>query len=125
MEAFTQTLKIRVSCVPETVRSHYYWAVYVEYRGNDEWVVTDGFEPSTLLARDGSWSYAPGIPDVKMTDEEFEAHRRFNDEWHDQRRYSFEEAMSLAKQEAPKRTVNGFTVQDALTRFSPVNAKEG
>jgi hypothetical protein len=87
-----------VCCLPEGNVNARHFTLRVEYRGRDRWTVTDGF---LCLGKDGEWSYE-SIPSER------------EDEWLAAHRFDEETALRLAKEAAPKVTVNGHTVADAL-----------
>lgn len=80
-----------VSCLPLDHGSYRHFALTVKHVGDGEWTVTDG--PYGLKA-DGTVDYERG--------------------WGD--RFGLDTALKLAKEHAPKITVNGYTVADALAR---------
>lgn len=90
-EPAVKATRYDVCCLPEGDVNARHFTLRVEYRGRDRWTVTDGF---LCLGKDGEWSYE-SIPSERE-DEWLEAHR-------------FDEETAL-------RTVNGWTVADALAR---------
>lgn len=87
-----------VSCLPEENVNARHFTLRVEYRGRDRWAVTDGHD---CLSKDGTWSYE-SIPSNR------------EDDWLAAHRFDLDTALRLAKEAAPKVTVNGYTVADAL-----------
>lgn len=95
--------RYRVSAVPEDFcpeASH--WAISVEWRGGDRWAVLRGGE---CLGRDGDWDYEP-LPSSREED------------WLATHRFSEEEALALARKEAPLIRINGYTPADVLERYA-------
>lgn len=82
-----------------------YFQVVVEYRQDGRWVITDGFEPAQLLARDGTWSYPPGSGREK---------------WTLARRYSLDEALDIAAANVGALTCNGLTAAEMQARRAAI-----
>lgn len=87
-----------VSCLPMDHREHGHFEITVEWRGNDRWAVIHG---GYCLGTDGEWEYERQ-PSSRA------------DEWLASHRFDLDEALRLAKQEAPHVTCNGWTVARAL-----------
>ena len=62
------------------------------------WMVTDGFEPPSWMAPDGRWHYDV-LPD----------NGDWPEDWRDAYRYDLDTALAIAREAAPKQTVNGRT----------------
>jgi hypothetical protein len=97
-EPTVQATRYTVNCLPEDGIDSHVFEIAVEYRGRGLWAVT---RHSRCLAADGTW-------DWEMRPSERE------DAWLDAHRFDLDTALRLAKEAAPKITVNGFTVADAL-----------
>ena len=104
-----------VSCLPDDQVDGGTWTITVRFIGgweyreprpaDQQWVVEHcGF----YLDRDGGWWSPPGLAE----------------RWHEHR-FSFEDAMRLAKEHAPKLEINGLTVADVLERRRKRAAEEG
>ncbi|MFJ7895955.1 hypothetical protein [Streptomyces anthocyanicus] len=97
-EPMVQATRYTVNCLPEDGVDSHVFEITVEYRGSDRWAVR---RFSQCLAADGAWDY-----EMRPSERE--------DEWLDAHRFDLDTALKLAKEAAPKVTVNGFTVADAL-----------
>lgn len=95
-----------VSCLPDDKVDGSTWTITVRYIGSwsyreprpldQQWVIEHrGF----YLDRDGGWWAPPG-----------------RDEQWSQHRFSFEDAMRLAEEHAPKLEINGITVAEVVER---------
>jgi hypothetical protein len=89
-----------VSCLPEDHELAPHLSVAVEYRGRGKWAVTHFGQ---CLNADGEWDYEmrPSARD---------------DDWLSTHRFDLDTALELAKQAVPKLSVNGWTVENVLTR---------
>lgn len=99
----TPTVRItryEVSCLPEDDINARHFTLKVEYRGRGLWAVTDGFG---CLSTTGEWDY-----------ERLPSNRE--DEWLETHRFDLDTALKLAREKAPKMTVNGMTVGDVIAR---------
>jgi hypothetical protein len=105
-EPTVRPTRYEVSCLPPDDVNAYHFTIRVEYRGRDLWAVTNGWG---CLGTDGEWDH-----------ERSPSNRE--DDWLSTHRFDFDTALRLAKEAAPKVTVNGYTVADALARRA---AKEG
>lgn len=92
-----------VSCLPAGHSSYHHLLVWVEWRGRDWWAVVRPGTPTECL--DGR-----GERDFEMRPSER------TDEWLADHRFDLETALRLAKDVAPKLTVNGLTAEDLLAR---------
>lgn len=97
-EPTVQATRYTVNCLPENGIDSHVFEITVEYRGRGLWAVK---RHSQCLAADGTW-------DWEMRPSERE------DDWLAEHRFDLDTALKLAKEAAPKVTVNGFTVTDAL-----------
>lgn len=89
-----------VSLLPEgDVNAHPY-AITVQYWGGGRWAVV---HLGSCLGRDGTWDYG-----VKEYDR--------GDDWLNAHRFERETALQLAREAAPKVTVNGITALQAYAR---------
>jgi hypothetical protein len=77
------------------------WAVTVEYRGPGSWAVL--MRAGMCLGADGEWDYEPR-PSSR------------EDDWLASHRFSLDDALALAREHAPKVTVNGMTALEVLAR---------
>lgn len=104
-----------ISCLPDDQVDGSRWTITVRYVGgweyrepcpaDQQWVVE---HHGYYLDRDGGWWSPP------CTAEQWRRHR-----------FSFEDAMRLAKEYAPKLEINGLTVADVLERRRKRAAEEG
>lgn len=97
-EPTVQATRYTVNCLPEDGIDSHVFEITVEYRGRGLWAIK---RHSQCLAADGSWDY-----EMRPSERE--------DEWLATHRFDLDTALKLAKEAAPKVTVNGFTVADAL-----------
>lgn len=100
-EVYVRTTRVEVSCLPEDLQMVYgdSFTLTLLYRGDDRWYVLRN--QHTCLADDGSWSLRP-----RPSEQE--------DEWVAAHTYSYETALRLATQLAPKLNVRGVTAADAI-----------
>lgn len=89
-----------VCALPEDYIYAHSFAITVAYRGRGLWAVS---RHRMCLGTDGKWDWE-SIPSERT------------DEWLATHRFDLDTALALAKQEAPKITVNGFSVADVLSR---------
>lgn len=102
-EPVVQATRYTVNCIPEgTSPDGHVFAITVEWRGRDRWAVT---RHSMCLDNEGNWDY-----EMRPSERE--------DDWLATHRFSLDEALELAKAEAPHVTVNGFTVERALAMYA-------
>jgi hypothetical protein len=99
-EVFVRPTRYEVSCLPPDDVNAHHFTVRVEWRGDDRWCVTDGHN---CLGKDGDWDY-----------ERLPSNR--TDEWLATHRFDLDTALALAKDFAPKLTINGMTAADVLAR---------
>ncbi|WP_086565312.1 hypothetical protein [Streptomyces africanus] len=97
-EPAVQATRYAVSYFPPDDHEGALFNLSVEYRGRGLWAVV---RLRSCLGSDGTWSYE-SIPSER------------EDEWLAEHRFDLDTALKLAKEHAPKITVNGFTVADAL-----------
>lgn len=85
-----------VNAIPEGVDecNRSLFEIKVEWRGKGRWAVT---HRSACLSADGEWDWEP-MPSSR------------EDDWLATHRFDLDTALRLAKEEAPKVTVNGWTV---------------
>lgn len=100
--------RYEVSCIPEDNVNARHFTLKVEYRGRGLWAVTDGVD---CLSESGEWSYER-IPSNR------------EDEWLAAHRFDLDTALRLAKEAAPKMTVNGHTVAHVLARHEAKKADQ-
>jgi hypothetical protein len=77
------------------------FAVRVEYQGNDNWVVLSGV--ADRLNSDGAWDFEP-MPGSR------------DEQWHDEHRFDWITALSMAQTVAPLVMVNGLTAEQYMVR---------
>ena len=100
---FTKPTRFEVTCVPESVHPlDYVFSIHVEYRGHDLWAV---LKRSRCLSKSGEWEHEPQ-PSSR------------EDDWLAEHRFDLDTAMELAREQAPKVTVNGHTVADVLAKHA-------
>lgn len=90
---------IQVSALPEDHPDARTWSVSVEYRGKDSYAVV---HHGQNLSQDGQWNYEPSN---SSRDDHFIAQHRF----------SYEEAIDLAKEACKTIVINSMTAADVLT----------
>jgi hypothetical protein len=90
-EPQVRVTRYTVTCVPpDAVPDAHVWALYVEERRDGRWVVSNGF---------CEWIDTAGV---------------WQDRPYDQCLHDLDTALALAREAAPKVTVNGRTVPEAL-----------
>jgi hypothetical protein len=99
-DAYAHVTEYTVCSLPESNINYMSYAITVAYRGRGLWAVT---RHRMCLDKDGDWGWE-SIPSERT------------DEWLAENRFTRAEALRLAKLEAPKVVVNGFTVADVLAR---------
>lgn len=90
-----------VSCLPYDDINSEAFSIKVDYAGHGRWAVRSG---SRCCAADGRWDYEP-IPSERT------------DEWLAKYRFDLDTALRLAKEYAPRVTINGHTVEQVLARY--------
>lgn len=98
-EPTVRVTEYTVSVLPEDDINASAYAVTVAYRGRGLWAV---LLRSFCLGRDGEWDFEM-LPSSR------------EDEWLAEHRFTREEALELAKAEAPHISVNGRTAAELLT----------
>lgn len=93
---------------PDDINSHCF-TLAVEYRGEGKWAVLNGRQ---ALDASGDMDWEP-IPSER------------DDEWLAAHRFDLDTALAIAKKAAPKMTVNGITVTEALARHTAREARRG
>lgn len=83
------------------------WSLTVAYRGCGKWAVTNGPGARQVLGTDGEWDWEP-IPSSR------------EDDWLATHRFSLDEALRLAREHAPKVTINGYTALDILAKLRKI-----
>jgi hypothetical protein len=114
-EPRVQAVKYLVNCLPEDDSDGHAFALTVEYRGEGRWGVFRS--PACCLGADDTWSWGyswEGGDREPATEEEWDSYNRGRYAWLDAHRFDEATALRLAREQAPKVTVNGFTVADAL-----------
>jgi hypothetical protein len=99
-EPTVRPTRYEVNCLPEEDINARLFALTVEYRGRELWAVRRGTFHD-CLGVDGTWDHEPN-PSNR------------DDDWLAAHRFDLDTALRLAKEAAPKVTVNGWTVQRAL-----------
>lgn len=100
-EPTVRTTGYTVSCIPEGSVDAHVFEIQVEYAGRGRWAVR---RLADCLDVDGEWDY-----EMRPSERE--------DGWLDQHRFDLDTALKLAKEAAPKITVNGWTVGAVLARM--------
>ncbi|WP_157227542.1 hypothetical protein [Nocardia asiatica] len=100
LEPTVEAVRYAVSCLPIDHPQHRHFTVYVEWRGNGRWAVTDGAGCFTL---DGEHSYE-SIPSTR------------SQQWLARHRFDLPTALALAKRLAPGLTAGGVGVAAARAR---------
>lgn len=93
LEITTTATQYEVNVLPEGDVNAHVWRLYVVYRGQGLWSVTDGH---AWLRRDGTWSYSIGRGDALQT--------------------ALADAIERAKDGLRTHVVNGMTAYDWITR---------
>ncbi|MEV6547942.1 hypothetical protein AB0M57_04440 [Streptomyces sp. NPDC051597] len=99
-EVLVTVTRYEVSLLPEGHRARCHFTITVEHRGGASWAVLDG---PFCLGLDGDWEYEP-LPSNRT------------DEWISTHRFDLKTALELAKQAAPRVTVNGCTAAEVYHR---------
>lgn len=95
LEPRVQATRYTVTCMPrEAAPDAHVFAIHIDRKNDDTWAITDGHR---YLDADGQWGHISYL--------------------HDRYRHTLDRALQLAKQAAPKVTVNGMTPADALARI--------
>jgi hypothetical protein len=77
------------------------WSLTVAYRGGGKWAVTNHHQ---VLGSDGEWDWEPRPSDR-------------GDDWLAEYRFDLDTALSLAREHAPRVTINGYTALDILAKL--------
>lgn len=94
-----QLARVEYCVLPEDHSAAHIFTVAAEYRGGDRWAVCWGGRG--VLGRDGRWSYESQVTSRQ-------------DDWLEQHRFSDEEAMRLAAEQATKIRNMGRTAMEVL-----------
>lgn len=115
-EPTTRVVKYEVSCLPEDSEGFHDYALTVEYRGENKWVLlrngrycgrADRRFVHGYVWRDGTQE--------PTTDEEFAEYRAGLDEWRADHYFVLDEALAMAEERAPQlKNWRGWTVADVL-----------
>jgi hypothetical protein len=95
-----RTTQYEVSLLPESYIDAHCWAVTVEYRGKGKWAILHG---RFCLGVDGEWDWEPSPSNRE-------------DDWVAAHRFDLQAALDLAREHAPKVTVNGLTPAEVFAR---------
>lgn len=106
-EPTVRVTRYEVSCLPEGHDAKFAMTINVEYRDRGLWAVMHMGE---ALGADGEWDYEPSPSNRE-------------DDWLETHRFDLDTALRLAKEAAPKMTVNGYTVADLLGMQARRDAK--
>lgn len=101
-EPVARPVEYEVCCLTDDDINSAAFTITVRYRGNGRWAVQRG--EHSCLGADGKW--AQGIKEYDRGESWLRAHR-----------FDLDTALRLAKEAAPKITVNGYTVADALAMY--------
>jgi hypothetical protein len=115
IEPIVQATKYTVNCLPEDGIDSHVFAITVEYRGDGRWGVYRNAH--RCLGADGEWSWGYNWRDGAQEpdgDEEWAEYHAGRDAWLEAHRFDEETALRLAREHAPRVTVNGLTVRAAL-----------
>lgn len=99
-EPIVTATEYTVSCIPEDHIDRGHFEITVAYRGRSLWAVA---RHRQCLGTDGEWDWE-SIPSERT------------DEWLATHRFDLDTALALAREAAPRVTINGFTVEDVLRR---------
>jgi hypothetical protein len=100
VKIYEEPTEYKVCCLPLDRKGAYHFTITVAWRGNDRWAVINSY--GYCLGTDGQWDYEP-------------SNSNREDDWLETHRYELDEALKLARREAPNAKVMGYTVEDALT----------
>jgi hypothetical protein len=110
-EVYTRPTQYQVSVWPGDLRDREssamdadMWAVTVEYRGMGRWAVLGS--AGRCLSAGGEWDWEPR-PSSR------------DDDWLAGHRFALDDALALAREHAPKVTINGMTALEVLARHQP------
>jgi hypothetical protein len=106
-KARIQATEYTVNCLPEDDTDGHVFALTVAYRGHGLWAV---LRHGSCLGSDGEWDY-----ELRPSERE--------SDWLATHRFDLETALKLAEEAAPKVTVNGYTVADALAMHARCETK--
>jgi hypothetical protein len=101
-EPEVRVTRYEVSCIPQENINALHFTATVEWRGHGRWAV---LRLGECLGADGEWDYEPRTSARE-------------DDWLDTHRFDLNTALQLAKEAAPKLTVNGWTVDDVLAEIA-------
>lgn len=109
----TRITRYQVSCLREDHPDADAFTLTVEYRGRDRWAVT---RMGAHYDADGGRSWGFDWPGNKepVTEEEIAAADQARVEWLSRHRFDLSAALAIAEREAPKVTVNGWTIPQVL-----------
>lgn len=99
-EPAVQATRYEVSLLPEGDVNRLNFTITVEYRGGDCWAVV---RHRQCMNAAGEWSWEPVASERE-------------DEWLAEHRFDLDTALRLAKEQAPKLTVNGMTALSVYRR---------
>lgn len=103
-----QPTRYTVNCLFEDGIDSHVFEITVEYRGGGRWAV---LRHGWCLTADGTWDY-----EMRPSERD--------DDWLATHRFDLDTALALAKEAAPKVTVNGITVTEALRRANAAGARQ-
>jgi hypothetical protein len=99
MQVHEMATEYTYAALPEGHRSRRYFTVHVRYRGAGTWAVMLG--ERECLGADGRWDYEPSPSNRE-------------DDWLATHRFDLATAQRLAREVAPKLSVNGWTLDRVL-----------
>lgn len=114
-EVWLRATQYEVSVFPDSMRNDpssaldaHQWVITVADRGEDRWAVIQGPDGShcMVLGTDGDWDMEPR-PSSR------------SDEWIATHRFSYEDAIRHARDQAAKVTFNGLSAAGILRRHQP------
>lgn len=97
-DTYATPTQYTVTLVPETDINAPFYEITVDYRGHGQWAIV---RHKQCMNGEGEWSWE-SIPSER------------EDEWLAEHRFDLDTALRLAKEAAPKVTVNGITAVEAL-----------
>lgn len=102
-EPVAEVTEYRVSVLPwdDEDDEFFLWDIYVRRHGENRWGVHLSFR--RCLSREGSWDY-----EIRPSERE--------EDWLERHRFPLEEALALARAEAPNLRVNGVSALDHRQR---------
>lgn len=112
-EVLEQVTEYRVSAGPLDHPEGWRFSLVVRWSRakGGTWMVTDGAEPADYMGADGRWSWESGV------DHDVEG-------WRDAYRFDLDTALRIAREAAPKVSINGGTWAQWQAHFAQARSEE-